>query len=132
MPLVNLTKNTWLATRVKKADSFITRIVGLLRRKNLGPEEALWLVPSKGIHTLGMKFPIDVIFLDKNNKVISLNSSLAPYRITRIHLKAHSIVELYDGMIKKSHTGVGDQLDVSLVEASDIDDLRESRLNQVR
>lgn len=132
MPIINLTKNSWLATKVKKADSFITRLVGLLKRRNLGPEEALWLVPSKGIHTVGMKFPIDVIFLDRGNKVINLISSLPPYRVSSINFRAVSLVELPSGAIKKSHTEVGDQLEVSMAESSEMDDLRESRLSQVR
>jgi hypothetical protein len=57
VPVINLSKKTWLATKVRKADNFLTRLVGLLKRKTLGPEEALWLMPSKGIHTIGMKFP---------------------------------------------------------------------------
>lgn len=132
MPLVNVTRNTWLATKVKKADRFFTRLVGLLKRRNLGPEEALWLVPSKGIHTIGMKFPVDVIFLDKYQKVTNLISNLAPYRATKYYLRAHSVIELPHGIIKKSLTQVGDQLDVLLVESSRMDDLRESRLTQVR
>lgn len=132
MPLINLTKNTWLATKVKKADSFMTRLIGLLKRRNLGPEEALWLVPSKGIHTIGMKFSVDVIFVDKDNKVTNLVANLAPFRATRLNLAAHSVIELPDGMIKKSRTEVGDQLDVSLVESLEMDDLKESRLSQVR
>lgn len=131
MPLINLTKNTWLATKVRKADSFLTRVVGLLKRKKLGPEEVLWLVPSKGIHTIGMKFPIDVIFLDKENKVVSVIPGLAPNRATGIHLAAHSVLELPKGAINKSHTEVGDQLDVSMVSSSEIDDLKESQLNQI-
>lgn len=131
MPIINLTKNSWLATKVKKADSFLTRLVGLLKRNNMGPEEALWLVPSKGIHTIGMKFPIDVIFLDRGKKVINLISSLSPYRVTSFYLRADSLVELPNGMIKKSHTEVGDQLEVSLAESSEMDDLRESRFSQV-
>jgi uncharacterized membrane protein (UPF0127 family) len=131
MPLINLTKKTWLATKVAKADKFLTRVVGLLKRRHLGPEEALWLVPSKGIHTLGMKFPIDVIFLDKDKRVVNLVPSLAPYSATGIHLKAHSVLELPSGTIMKSHTEVGDQLDVSLETSSVMDDLKESRLNQI-
>ena len=115
MPLINLSKNTWLATKVKKADKFFTRLVGLLKRRKLGPEEALWLVPSKGIHTIGMKFSVDVIFLDKEKRVTNLISNLAPCRATGFYLGAHSVVELPDGMIKKSHTEVGDQVEVSLV-----------------
>jgi uncharacterized membrane protein (UPF0127 family) len=132
MPLINLTKNTWLATKVKKADSFMTRLVGLLKRSKLGPEEALWLVPSKGVHTIGMKFAVDVIFLGKDNRVTNLIPSMVPYRATGLNISAHSVVELPDGMIQKSHTEVGDQLEISLVESSEMDDLRESGLNQVR
>ena len=73
MPVINLSKKTWLATKVRKADNFLTRLVGLLKRTNLGPEEALWLTPSKGIHTIGMKFPIDVVFLNRKNLVVSVD-----------------------------------------------------------
>ena len=84
MPVINLTKKTWLATKVRKADSFITRLVGLLKRTQLGPEEALWLMPSKGIHTIGMKFPIDVVFLDKENNVLGITSRASAKLLTAI------------------------------------------------
>ncbi|MFQ5684287.1 MAG: DUF192 domain-containing protein [Candidatus Binatia bacterium] len=131
MPVINLTKNTWLATKVKRADSFRTRLLGLLKRRRLGPEEALWLVPSKGIHTFGMKFPIDVIFLNKDNKVLDVIPSMGPYRATRFHFASYSVLELPEGTIHKSHTAISDELDVSLVESSEIDDLKETRLNEV-
>jgi uncharacterized membrane protein (UPF0127 family) len=131
MPLINLTKNTWLATKVRKADSFLTRLVGLLKRRKLGPEEALWIIPSKGVHTMGMRFPIDVVFVDKESKVVSVIPDLSPYRATGIYLSAHSVLELPSGTIKKSRTEVGDQLDISLVESSQIDDLKESQLTQI-
>jgi uncharacterized membrane protein (UPF0127 family) len=131
MPVTNLTKKTWLATKVRKADSFITRLVGLLKRTTLGPEEALWLAPSKGIHTIGMKFPIDVVFLDKENMVIGTVSGLVPYRITGIRLRGHSVLELPKGTLNKSRTEVGDQLEISLVESSRMDDLRDNRLSEI-
>ena len=131
MPVINLTKNTWLATKTRKADNFITRLVGLLKRSTLGPEEALWLMPSKGIHTIGMKFPIDVLFLDKKNFVLDIVSGMAPYRISRVDLRAYSVLELPNGTIKKSHTEVGDQLEISLVETSEMDDLRDTRLSEI-
>ena len=131
MPVTNLTKKTWLATKVRKADSFITRLVGLLKRTNLGPEEALWLTPSKGVHTVGMKFPIDVVFLDKDNVVLGIISGLVPYRVTGVRLKGHSVLELPKGTLKKSRTEVGDQLEISLVESSEMDDLRDTRLSQI-
>lgn len=131
MPVINLTKQTWLATKVHKADNFLTRLVGLLKRKTLGPEEALWLMPSKGIHTIGMKFPIDVVFLNKQHQVIGLTAGLPPYRLSSVHLRGYSVLELPNGTIKKSSTTIGDQFEISLAETSEMDDLRDTRLNQI-
>jgi len=131
MPVINLTKKTWLATKVRKAESFITRLIGLLKRKRMGPEEALWLVPSKGIHTVGMKFPIDVLFLDRENKVVAAIAGMNPYRASGVHLTAYSVLELPDGTIRKSRTEVGDQLDITLVESSKMADLKETQLSQI-
>jgi uncharacterized membrane protein (UPF0127 family) len=131
MPVVNLTKKTWLATKVRRADNFITRLVGLLRRKKLGAEEAVWIVPCKGIHTIGMKFAIDVVFLNKGNEVVKVVSNLIPNRATGFYLRAHSVLELPKGTIVKSSTEVGDRLEVSLAESSMIGDLGESPFNEV-
>ena len=131
MPVINLTKKTWLATKVRIADNFITRLVGLLKRTQLGPEEALWLMPSKGIHTIGMKFPIDVIFLNKEFYVLGLISGMHPYRVSGVHMRGYSVVELPTGTIRKSRTEIGDQLEISLAETSEIDDLRDTRLSQI-
>jgi uncharacterized membrane protein (UPF0127 family) len=131
VPVINLSKKTWLATKVRKADNFLTRLVGLLKRTHLGPEEALWLMPSKGIHTIGMKFPIDVVFLTRDNHVVGLMSGLPPYRISAIHLRGYSVLELPNGTIKKSRTELGDQFEISLAEVSAIDDLKDTRLSQI-
>jgi uncharacterized protein len=131
VPVINLTKKTWLATKVRKADNFVTRLIGLLKRKHLGPEEALWLMPSKGIHTIGMKFPIDVVFLNKDHYVLGIVSGMMPYRVSAVHLRGYSVLELPSGTLKKSRTEVGDQLEISLAETSEIDDLRDTRLSQI-
>lgn len=131
MPVINLSKRTWLATKVRKADNFVTRLVGLLKRSHLGPEEALWLMPSKGIHTIGMKFPIDVLFLNKQNHVLQLVSGMAPYRVSSIQLRGYSVLELPNGTIRKSRTEVGDHLEISLAETSEIDDLKDTQLSQL-
>ena len=66
----NKTKQTFLAYRVRVADSILSRLVGLLGQRSLEPDSGLWIFPSRGIHTLGMLFDIDVIFLDKDLKVV--------------------------------------------------------------
>jgi uncharacterized membrane protein (UPF0127 family) len=131
MPVINRTKETWLATKVRKADSFVTRLVGLLKRRTLGPEEALWLMPSKGIHTIGMKFPIDVVFLSRDNVVLGVVAGMLPFRISGVRLRGYSVLELPSGTIKKSRTEIGDQLEISLAETSEIDDLKDTRLSQI-
>lgn len=131
MPVINLTKKTWLATKVRKADNFLTRLVGLLKRTHLGPEEALWLMPSKGIHTIGMKFPIDVVFLNREFYVLGLISGMHPYRVSGVHMRGYSVIELPNGTIRKSRTEIGDQLEISLAETSQIDDLKDTRLSQI-
>ncbi len=131
MPIINLTKKTWLATKVRKADNFVTRLVGLLKRTHLGPEEALWLMPSRGIHTIGMKFPIDVLFLTKDHTVVGAISGMLPNRISGPRLRGSSVVELPKGTIKKSRTTIGDHLEITLAESSEIDDLRDTRLSQI-
>ena len=131
MPVINITKKTWLATKVRKADSFVTRLVGLLKRRNLGPEEALWLMPSKGIHTIGMKFPIDVVFLNRDNVVLQAVSGMRPFRVSTVQLRGYSVLELPSGTIKKSQTEAGDRLEISLAETSEIDDLKDTRLSEI-
>jgi uncharacterized protein len=131
VPVINATRKTWLATKVRKADNFLTRLVGLLKRTNLGPEEALWLMPSKGIHTIGMKFPIDVVFLNRGNTVVGLVQGMAPCRLSSVHFTSYSVLELPTGTIKKSRTEVGDQFEISLAEKSDFDDLKDTRLSQI-
>lgn len=117
MPVVNVTRSTCLATEVGKANNVFSRMVGLLGRKYMRPEEALWLVPCKGIHTFGMRFPIDALFLDPGGKVVYALPRLVPQSFSRISWKSHSVLELPAGAIEKSKTEIGDILNVSLEDA---------------
>ena len=131
MPVTNLDKKTWIATKIRRADSFLTRLLGLLRRKRLAPEEALWLVPGKAVHTVGMKFPIDVLFIDRGKKVVAVVPGMVPNRATRFYFAAHSVLELPKGTIIKSRTEAGDQLDISAEESAAVADLTETPLEEV-
>src|SRR5437899_12224526 len=106
----NKTKETFLAYRVKVADSILSRLVGLLGKRSLALDSGLWIVPSSGVHTLGMLFTIDVVFLDKNLKVVGLRELLRPFSITRPNFRARSVLELPAHTIVKSHTEIGDEL----------------------
>jgi len=109
----NKSKETFLAYRVKVADSILTRLVGLLGRRSLDPDSGLWIFPSRGIHTMGMVFDIDVVFLDKDLRVVAVREVVHPFSITGLYLNAESALELPAHTIFKSRTEVGDELVVS-------------------
>lgn len=114
----NKTKQTFLAQRLKVADSVLSRLVGLLGKRRLEPDSGLWIFPSRGIHTLGMLFAIDVVFLDRDLKVVALRERVPPFSMTGLYLNAESVLELPSQAISKSGTEVGDELKISTADAS--------------
>jgi uncharacterized membrane protein (UPF0127 family) len=114
----NQTRETFLAFRVKVADSVLSRMVGLLGKRSLEPEGGVWIVPCNFIHTIGMLFTIDVVLLDKDFKVVGLHELLRPYSITRPNFGAESVIELPPHAIFKSGTTVGDQFVIERYEAN--------------
>jgi len=113
MIAVNLRTHKELATEVKVADTLFTRMKGLLGRKELPFGEALWIKPCFSVHTFFMKFPIDVIFLNKKNQVIAAVSNLTPNRMTRLYPQSFSVLELPTGTIAASNTEVGDEIKIA-------------------
>jgi len=105
----NLTRATTLATRTLIAGTSAARRRGLLGTESLGPGDALWIAPCEAIHTLGMKWPIDAIFIDKNYRVRKLALALPPWRIAMCW-RAASVLELPAGVLLQSGTKVGDIL----------------------
>src|SRR5437660_12615220 len=90
----NKTKETFLAFRVNIADSIAGRLIGLLGRRSLKPGSGVWIVPANAIHTIGMMFSFDVVIIDKNFNVVSVEEFVKPVRIILPTLRAESIVEL--------------------------------------
>jgi uncharacterized protein len=108
----NQTRGTIVGERVEVADTSLTRLWGLLGRSGLGAGGGLWIKPSSGVHTFGMKFPIDVVGLDKNLRVVKIWPELVPFRITSVSLQISSVIELAAGRIKECAIQVGDVLEV--------------------
>jgi uncharacterized membrane protein (UPF0127 family) len=106
----NQSKNTILGDRVGIADTSATRRTGLLKHSRLEPGEGLWIAPSEAVHTFGMKFSIDVLFLDKKRKVLKIRNDMVRSRMA-ICLRAHSVLELPSGTATAMQTAVGDQLE---------------------
>jgi len=74
--------------------------------------KGLWITPSQGVHTIGMKMPIDVAYLDSEYRVIHVCHRLAPFRIAALKLKARSVIELPAGTLAQTRTSVGDVLEI--------------------
>ena len=108
----NLTTGKEVACSVVVAETLFPRLKGLLGRKEFAVGEGLLIKHCMGVHTFGMRFPIDVLFLDKNNSVIACEKQLLPNRMTRIYPQASSVLELPVGMINASSTEIGNQLDL--------------------
>jgi uncharacterized membrane protein (UPF0127 family) len=112
----NSTKGTLLASQVEIADSFPRRVVGLLGRRALHPGGGLWLFPSNAIHTIGMRFAIDVVMLSRNATVVKVCERVRPFSIVWPNLRAQSVLELPAHTIAKSCTAAGDLLQIEIAE----------------
>jgi uncharacterized protein len=112
----NRTRQAHLATALAVADTHWTRLRGLL---GLGTHDfrngsGLWIVPCHGVHTLGMGFPIDVLYLDRGLMVVSIQSEVRPWRFTPVLRQAASVLELPCGTAAKTKTAVGDTIEITL------------------
>jgi len=111
----NLTRGTVLAESVETADRGATRRKGLLGRDGLASGEGLWIVPCESVHTIAMRFPIDIVYLDRKKRVRKVRSNVMPWRLSAC-LSAHSVVELAAGAVLVSKTQRDDQLEFSPVD----------------
>ncbi len=115
----NLTRRTYLATELSIADNHWTRFVGLLGTgvEDFVVNRGLWIFPSRGVHTLGMNFPIDVVYLSGEKEgrkfIVHMEHWLKPWRIAPIRLNAQSILELPKGILASTNTKIGDEIVIS-------------------
>ena len=112
--ITNLTRNTVLGDAIDIADTSAKRRTGLLKHEGLGQGEGLWIVPCESVHTLFMKFPIDLVYLGKDRKVRKVRHAVKPWRLSAC-LSAHSILELPAGAAEKTGTQAGDELSVEKI-----------------
>ena len=113
----NASVNRVLADRVGVAATRAARAVGLLSRTGLEPGEALWIVPSRGVHTWGMRFTIDVLALDEAGMVIDCVSNLRPWRVRLPRRGTAGVLELPAGTLQASGTAVGHHVLLEVMEA---------------
>ena len=110
MRILNRSRNTVIAEVVKVADSFGSRMTGLLKHRSLPAGTGLLITHCNSIHMFFMKFAIDVIFADGNDRVVGVVRAIRPFRLSPIFWKARYVIELPVGTIDGSKTSAGDQL----------------------
>ena len=110
----NLTRDTVLANRLETASGLWGKFVGLMGRRSLRRQHALWLPDSNGIHMMFMRFPIDAVFLDRPaadgaRRVVSVHRELRPWTgLVPFVRQGHGVLELPAGVIDATMTAVGD------------------------
>lgn len=109
----NARSGSELANKVEVAVGIVARLKGLIGRRGLADGEALLIRSCKGVHTVGMRFPIDVVFLDRHGKVVGIKEKMPPNRMSAIYLRASSALELPAGVVERSRTRPGDTLTFS-------------------
>ena len=110
--LVNLTNGREIASHVEVADSFTSRLVGLLGRSSLPAGHALWIKHCGSVHTFFMRFSIDVVFIDDALVARGVHRNVRPWRMTPLRLGSLSAIELAAGTLDATSVTRGDRLHV--------------------
>ena len=112
----NQTRECFLSLNVTVADTTLARLRGLIGRLSLRPDDGIWIVPSNGVHTLGVLVPLDLIYLDASHRVIHVVEHFPTFRIAPIRSDSESVLELPVHSIYPSQTQIGDQLLICAAE----------------
>ncbi len=116
----NQTRQLFLATDLAVAQTHWTRLRGLLGTSadDFRNGWGLWIRPCRGVHTLAMGFPIDVVYLDRAGKVVHLEHNLQPWRFSPIRMQAASVLELPSHTVARTGTALGDNIEIKMKETS--------------
>ncbi len=112
----NQTRNICLATDVTIADRHWSRLRGLIgvREDDFRNGSGLWIRPCRGVHTLAMQFPIDVVYLDRAGTVVHVEHNLQPWRFSPIRMQAASVLELPSHTAARTETALGDRIEIQM------------------
>jgi len=115
----NRTRNAYLATHLSVAGTHWSRLRGLMGKDaaSFPAGDGLWIVPSRGVHTLAMKFAIDVLYLNSQKIVVHVEQNLKPWRVARVSMHTASVLELPGNTLKSSGTAIGDEIEIALGQA---------------
>lgn len=112
----NVARQSFLATQLTIADTHYARLVGLVGRpkSRFGRGAGLWIVPCHGVHTMFMRYPIDVVYLDDEKRVIRIEHSVSPWRVTPVLVEAATVLELPAHTAWDTGTMLGDQIEIKV------------------
>lgn len=109
----NKTKQVFLGN-VMVADTFFTRLKGLLGSKPLSPSQGLLIKPCRQVHTIGMRYPLSIWYLDKELRIVKIIDDLHPYKISPYIKDSHLIIEFPSKWAEITGSKEGDLLDVDV------------------
>ncbi len=112
----NQTRQVYLATELAVAETHWTRLRGLLGTSagDFGNGWGLWIRPCHGIHTLAMRFPIDVVYLNRAGQVVHLEHNVQPWRFSPVRMQAASVLELPSHTVAGTETALGDHIEIKM------------------
>ncbi len=111
MRILNKSKNTVIAQNARVADTFGARMKGLLGRHEIPAGEALVITKCQSIHMFFMRFAIDAIFVDGQERVVGLVEDIRPFGLSPLFFKARYVIEVAPGTITKTRTELHDHLE---------------------
>jgi uncharacterized membrane protein (UPF0127 family) len=117
----NRTRQAYLATQLSLAATHWTRLRGLMctQAGSFHAGQGLWIVPSRGVHTFAMRFPIDVLYLNEERTVVHLEQDLKPWRVAPVRMQAASVIELPRNILHSTGTSIGDEIEIVLGKAAE-------------
>jgi hypothetical protein len=111
----NATTGRVLAWRVRRADGWLERTIGFLPRASIAPEEGIWFENCHAVHTVGMRTALDVVFLDRDHRVVRVEANVPPHKLVVTARHAHTVAEFGPGFVKANPLKPGDQLELEPV-----------------
>ena len=110
----NISRDSELISVGRMANNPWTRLRGLIGVRNLPEGQGIVIEPCHGVHCMFMSIPIDVVYVDKQHKVIALDRAMKPWKIGKIYRNSQYVIEAAVGTIDRSKTQIGDQLELKM------------------
>lgn len=114
----NTTRQSFLANHLRRADTHLSRLVGLMGTPPgaLSSGKGLWIVPSHGVHTFGMRYAIDLVYLNQELEVVHTEENVRPWRVAPVRMESATVLELPPHTIYQTGTSIGDHIEISFAQ----------------